>query len=755
MTRKCARLVALVVFLTISVSFHAAPTVSNRPPAVNEVGYLPAPGSTVTVNPPPIAWMPEKNATTYTLQVSGSDDFWRPVFQRNDLRYVMYTHSNELMPGRYHWRYRFATSGTQELSNWSATRSFTIPATAASVPRPPEAFANVPINHPRMLLRPEHLRTLRASRDQHPDLYKTLLAAADKALSAPLMEEPRPWTGGKWNAPEWRGYLREISGAAQTLDTLAFTYLVSGDERYGQRAREWLMQWAKWDPFGPTSVKINDEQTMPIISVGSRAYSWVYPLLSAQDRAQFCQMMQKRAGDAYRHLRRHPYEQRAYDSHAGRMHQFVGEAGIAFHGEIPEAAEWLDYALTIFYGWYPIWGDEDGGWAEGLHYFTSYNEYATLWFDQMRNVLKLDPMKKPFYANVGDFPLYAAPPGSALNGFGDFSEQKPNVGRGRVAHAYSILKQDPQWKWLAERVGVGEPSGSLRYLRAIAKQPLAAPPRQQLLKIFRKIGWACFNSDLLDPSMNVQVQMRSSPYGNISHSHADQNNIVLGAYGEPLLVNTGIRDYYGSPFCKEWYWATQSHNCVLFDGLGQERIAASKGEIAANGKSGEFTWVMGDASNAYGDSAKLYRRWLAFDGKDTVVVIDEVETTATKLSFMWHGRSEFQVDETNRAFALRGKTACLHGHVVTSQPLTWTQTDEYPLQPSTGKTVPEWHLRVEAQLPPGGKRQQIATIFMVGKAEDRAQITSATLDATSPAPRLAWTQNGRGRELHLASKAAE
>jgi len=63
--------------------------------------------------------------------------------------------------------------------------------------------------------------------------------------------------------------------------------------------------------------------------------------------------------------------------------------------------------------------------------------------------------------------------------------------------------------------------------------------------------------------------------GHTSHSHADQNAIVLGAYGSPLLANTGIRPWYGSPFCKVWYWTTKVHNALEIDGQGQPKTAAA------------------------------------------------------------------------------------------------------------------------------------------------------------------------------------
>src|SRR5947208_16518780 len=88
-------------------------------------------------------------------------------------------------------------------------------------------------------------------------------------------------------------------------------------------------------------------------------------------------MIRVRGEDGYRWLHDQPFEQKAYNSYGGRMWHFLGEAAIAYYGEAPEAEKWLDYALSIFWGWYPSFGDEDGGWAQGYSYWASYINRST------------------------------------------------------------------------------------------------------------------------------------------------------------------------------------------------------------------------------------------------------------------------------------------------------------------------------------------------------------------------------------------
>ena len=144
-------------------------------------------------------------------------------------------------------------------------------------------------------------------------------------------------------------------------------------------------------------------------------------------------------------------------SHGNRIWHKIGECGIAFLGEIPEAETWLDYAVNKFYAGYPVWSDDDGGWHEGAAYWAGYMSKIVWWLQVAQSALRIDGLKKPFFAQVGDFPLYVAPPGSPNMGFGDLVLSSALRGRGRL---HGILRarggSRPEsshagyWRWWTE-----------------------------------------------------------------------------------------------------------------------------------------------------------------------------------------------------------------------------------------------------------------------------------------------------------------
>jgi hypothetical protein len=699
--------VSLCVGLVFAVGLAEAdvPAVTDRAPQVTEVGFLPGGGSAPEVNPPALAWLAEEKAADYIVEISPARTFSDArTIRATGVPYTLYTHTSALEPGWYYWRYAYRTA-EGETSQWSKVRKFRVSAEAVKFPRPDPAVVRerLSVGHPRLFIQPDEVDALRrAAQGPLRERWEQLKGHADQALKREVMREPPGFTNGKWNATEWRRDYGAVVRGCNTVELLAFAYLISGEKTYAARAREWLLQIASWNPRGSTSIAINDEAGMPILHITSRAYSWIHDALSEADRDAMRSMMRQRGAEAYKRLHGRGYEQRAYDSHAGRMWHFLGEAAIAYWGEIPEAEKWLDYVLAIFWGWYPAWGDEDGGWAEGMGYWTSYMGRVTWWLDALRSAIGVDGARKPFFSETGNFALYFAQPNSPISGFGDSGERAAIPETGAVVNYLADAVGNQYWKWYAEQWKRAQYDDTpIGFLRAWRMKPTASRPPSDLplSRVFRGVGWAAFHTDLINAGQNVQLHFRSSPTGNFSHAHCDQNAIVIAAYGEPLLVNTGIRPWYGSEFSKRYYWTTQSHNAILIGGEGQPRLKAARGHITAFRDLGEWAFVEGDAASAYPNARSVVRRIL-FLRPDVFVIHDHIETPEPlKCQFLLHARAPFVIEAGQPCITLTRRRASLAAQFVAPEHAAISQTDRYPLEPEMGKPAAEWHLTAESQSP--------------------------------------------------------
>jgi len=765
-------LLTLAVCLGAYASYAAdnSLVITNPPTDDNVIGYLPP--ETATVNPPAIAWMPEKAATadaTWNLQVAKADakDWNSPVFDITT-PWLLYTHTKVMDEGSYKWRYRFVTKDNKT-SNWSIERTFTIPANTPTCPRPEtsEVAKNIPVEHPHAFVRPENLQALRDSRKTMTKDWAQMQEKADKAMSTPIMKEPEAWENGKWNNQQWLKYFRQISDSCHSMENLAFAYMITNDKKYGERAKEHLMNMAGWDKSttGTSSMKENDEVTMGMIWGCTRTYSWINDLLNETEKQAVRDIIKAKCEDGMKNkLCRADghFEQYAFDSHNGRIWHMIGEAGIVFYHEIPEAKTWLDYAMMIFYGWYPAWGDNEGGWSEGMHYYCSYNELVTTWLEEMKTILKVNPANKPVYSSIGWQGYYMAPPGSPISLFGDFAESKPPMSRGRILAYYASLTNRGEWQWYADQIGWGDYQGWWNYLGAFREKPAPIPPKHKTNHhILNIAGYATVFSDYGTTENNVQLSMRASPRGNRSHSHQDQGAIVLGAYGDALLVNTGVRDVYGGPYCKEWYWNTLSHNTLLFDNNeGQLRSPLAKASFVNHGGTPDepFHWFVADMSAAYSTKATTSKRMVGFyDGKDkhkgtmiAVLTVTDPKPETKSATLVWHARSPFEFSDTKDKdywkgdFGIKAKYATLNAstYCFGDMNLQTSMTDKYSLPPDPhASTKPEWHLWQKVTWPETHKGMlKMLTVLLPQKTGQTATLDNiqAKLDGENRVV-LTWT----------------
>src|SRR5262245_64721877 len=72
-------------------------TISNRQPLPDEVGYRPADGETVSLNPPSFIWLHEKDAASYVLEWATRPDF-SDAQTTASLVWNTYTHNEPLKP---------------------------------------------------------------------------------------------------------------------------------------------------------------------------------------------------------------------------------------------------------------------------------------------------------------------------------------------------------------------------------------------------------------------------------------------------------------------------------------------------------------------------------------------------------------------------------------------------------------------------------------------------------------------------------
>ena len=156
------------------------------------------------------------------------------------------------------------------------------------------------------------------------------------------------------------------------------------------------------------------------------------------------------------------------------------------------------------------------------------------------------------------------------------------------------------------------------------------------------------NTNLLDGTDNVQVLFKSAPapFGAHSHGYDAQNSYIFSAWNESLLINTGRRDFYGSPHHKDWMWSTRSENNITVDGIGQLlRSNEAVGEIVQFESHLDYDIVVGEATVGYraadnpdypdGKVLEQYRRSIVFFKPDLMIVYDRLKAVRPATFEYW------------------------------------------------------------------------------------------------------------------------
>jgi hypothetical protein len=400
-----------------------------------------------------------------------------------------------------------------------------------------------------------------------------------------------------------------------------------------------------------------------------------------------------------------------YESHANRGWHKLGEAAIAFQGEIPEAADWAWFAQSEFFNTYPVWSDTDGGWHEGVSYWASYMQRFSYYADVMRPAYGIDAYKKPFFSQIGYYPMYLQPPGTVGGGFGDLVGRRKAADNAVLMTAFAAQARNPYWQWYAEAVGGPKPeSGYVGFVRGAIPRVEARPPTDlPTSRCFHGTGQAYLNTTLASAADNVEVMFKSSPFGLQSHGYDSNNAFALSAFGSRLFISSGERDIYGSAHHSKWMWETKSVNSVTVNGQGQTKhTSATRGRIVGFATSAAMDYVAGEAGDDYGDALKRFTRHILFVKPDLVIIFDRLEAPKPS-TFEWllHAPAELKAaGQGDIRVANRGAAARVA--LLAPAGLAVSVTDKFDPPPRERIKLVEWHLA--AQTKPVERTEFVALI---------------------------------------------
>ena len=701
----------------------------------------PADGAVVDISPPGLAWLPAQGAGGYRVEIwDSSGDL---IYQKDIGTEPIHLPDRVLDPGAYRWdvvakdQYRRDKARRGEMS-------FTVKAGAPQLPwvDPEELLARVPDGHPRLLYPRGELDAIRSTLDTtRRRSWQACLRAADRALDMPPPAYPtyHEADDSKVCRLAYKDYFADFRRYINSaLMDLSLAFLMSEDSKYAEAAKRILLEVTGWptddDDVTSVSAKWGDEPGLSFSRCAHRAYDWLHAALTEDERARVLKMCEERAWQTYRRLERRNYLACPGESHNGRLIAYLSEMAIVMAGESDGAKAWLDYSLKGLTTFYPHWGGTEGGWAEGVGYGLGYNQVYLPAFEGLRIACDFDLWRRPFFRKVRYFFFYCTALRGEIKPFGDGAErggagQGAGGGYATILAHHARLFDDPYVGWWADQVESWSGGGGELSLVFKDELPLKTPSDLPGSRAFRCVGWAALHGDLTRPDEDTFLLFKSSPYGSVSHSHADQNAFAIMKGGKALAIPSGYYGpSYGQPHHAEWTRSTKANNCVLVNGEGQViREGKANGRVAAFEDHARMTYVVGDAAAAYMGKLVRFDRHILFLRPGLFLVLDDLEASEpSRFQWMLHAFEEMEIDG-DRVVSRRGD-AMLDVRLRSTGGMDLSQTDQFDtpfnhdIPEQFHKDMPNhWH--VTAETVDSGQVTRIGAAMSVSGPDDALELS--------------------------------
>ncbi|MDV7143217.1 DUF4962 domain-containing protein [Tropicimonas sp. TH_r6] len=666
------------------------------------IKYSPAGGEALVENPPRFMWLPVVDeGAHYVLRVSMDATFPEGETQVfTDIPLNFLTPDIVFAPGHYHWSYAvWDAEACQPATAWSGVRDFVIPEGLPEVTLPSRAkrYANSDMAHPRLWLGPKELAAFKKAVAKDPD-HCTWSTFYEKSvtpwLDREITPEIKPYENNQRTPPVWRqGYI-DCQETIYAVRHLAVAGHVLGDQAMLDRSKEWLLSVAEWNPKGTTSRAYTDEWAYRIATALAWGYDWLHGEMTQEERDKVRAALLERTRDvadhAIRHANIHTFP---YDSHAVRsVYAVIIPCCIAMLGEEPEAQEWLDYSIEFLSTVYSPWGDTDGGWAEGPHYWMTAMAYLVDGANYVKNFAGFDLYQRPFFQKTGDFPLYTKPPTTRRFTLGDDSTMGDTVclkvgynlrqfagvtGNGAYQWYYDEVKRnDPGTEMMSYNYGWWDLNfDEMCYQHDYPTVEAEPPADDQRLRWFKGTGWAAIQHRMGNPDEHIGFVLKSSPFGSISHSHGDQNAMVMSAFGEDLMVNSGYYIGFNTSMHRKWRRQTKSKCTILVNGKGQyadrDKTMAMRatGDLELAEQREDHIYIRGNATEAYkvlSPEVTSVTREVYFAHDSFFVVVDSIDADEP-VSIDWLAHANNGFDVGSDSFRYTGERAGYYGKFVFSE----------------------------------------------------------------------------------------
>ena len=513
-------------------------------------------------------------------------------------------------------------------------------------------------------------------------LLSTLAAAAADKINHPsllftaekIAQAKQRVASDSEYAAFWDGIRREADvqlgrNDVMKMEYLALAFQMTGDTGYSDKLRKILDEVSQIESWSNAEMMVRKPAWRSELQMAHRAFQ----LALAYD-AVYGVMTQKERTKIARGLYRLAVEPLAGDwiEEPTRIHSLNsmghnwwtscacmgGILALAISNEVAEAAPYARHLVEVLPEWFDFAGDEllskpktfddGGGMYESINYasfgITEALLFRLAWLNSHPGS-RLEDI--PQMHRLAEFFAQVCYPRTGELWSINFGDSHKNVtGESSMLLAYEMGAKDPVTLWYAMQIEAGQHREG--YPRTVPMgflytPDLAAAPHEPNLpksKLWSDFGWATMRDSWSDDATMLAVKSGMT----WNHAHADANSMILFHKGVDIIKDAGNCSY-GKPEYRNYFFQSEAHNVVLFNGKGQSREqqyhgSPLRGSLHSLLDGGRVKYVMANGTGPMSEwMSRNFRHWLWID--DVIFVVDDIKSHRPgRFEWLWHPGGE-------------------------------------------------------------------------------------------------------------------
>lgn len=547
--------------------------------------------------------------------------------------------------------------------------------------------ANYPNNtHPRIHFNQTRLDEIKAAAITDPVMAgwkEDVLVSADNYYKKALL---------KYEIPDGIRLLQVSRAAWDTIETLAFAYLISDDPKYADRAIEEMLNVCSFKDWNPYHF-LDTAEMMRGVATG---YDWLYNYMGDQGRIDerntikdaIRDMGLKQILEDYNDVEGRRRTWRWAQSEEPDNWNLVCNGGaimaaLAIADEEEEiAARVLDGGMKLIQKAVLLYGP-DGAWYEGPGYW----EYATSYYTGFMSSI---------YSVYGKTFGYMETPGVAQTGY-YINALSSSSGVFNFHDSSSAKISSPTLFFLADRLA--DPSLAKLRLDFMAENNVSGSSKDMM--------W--YSASMTDADVTMPkdyyyrdteiATMRSSWHGagaimtgmhsgkiNVYHGHMDAGQFIIDAFGTRFAIDLGPENYNIQDSIWNLYRnRAEGHNTLVInpskDG-GQDLSGEPKIDSFDSCESSSY--AITDLTSAYKTQAKSVKRGLKLTNNRSLIIVQDEFTLNEPSDVCWfmHTGCDIKVAEDGKSARVKGVYRDMLVYLLEDVDGTFSVMDAAPLSTS-------------------------------------------------------------------------